>query len=54
MRDARERLVEIADEFQNDYLTVGRYAERNGLREEDASALLDLARRVRDSAHPES
>lgn len=52
--NSRALLIDIADDFQNNYLTPARYAERNGLTESQAIALLELAREVRNAPHPEA
>ena len=51
---ARVLLIAIADDFQDDYLTVPRYAECNGLTESQARELIRLAQLVRASRHPEA
>ena len=40
-------LVDIADDFQNDYLTTEGYAIRNGLTNVQAIKLITLAQEVR-------
>lgn len=51
---AREALRDIYRDFINNYITLGRYAECNGLNSADAQALIDLARRVFNQPHPEA
>ena len=51
---ARKMLIAIADDFQNDYLTVPRYAECNGLTIAQAYNLIELAQAIRAADHPES
>jgi hypothetical protein len=51
---ARQMLVAIADDFQNDYLRIGRYAELNGLSLAHAESLIELAQAIRKSDHPEA
>lgn len=51
--EARTLLVRIADEFQNNYLTIEKYAFTNSLTVEQATRLIVLAQGVRDSKHPE-
>ena len=51
---ARDLLLGVAADFQNDYLTVNHYAECNGLYLEQAQKLIALARSVRDSQPPEA
>ena len=50
----REVLISIADEWQNDYLTVATYAEHTGLTPFQAAILITLAQEVRESKHPDS
>ena len=50
----RETLIAVYLDFRNNYLTVEKYAEHNGLREEQAYKLIDLARDVFNSDHPEA
>ena len=50
----RETLIAVYLDFRNNYLTVKTYAERNGLTEEQADKLIDLARDVFNSDHPEA
>lgn len=52
--DARTILIALADEFQNNYLTVARFAEVQGLSVHHASILLQLAQDVRASKHQEA
>lgn len=54
MSNAREILIEIYLDYWNDYLTVERYAECNALRVDEAKDLIDLARRVFNSQHPDA
>jgi len=51
---ARDLLISIADEFQNNYLTVERFAECNGLTFDQACQTISLAQAVRASKHPEA
>jgi len=48
----RDAMLEIADEFQNNYLTVDCFARCNHLTNEQAIALLELARNIRNSNNP--
>ena len=48
----RESLIAAYLDYLNNYLTVARYASDNGLTEEQAGALINLARHVFNSAHP--
>jgi hypothetical protein len=49
----RETLINAYLDFRNNYLTVEKYAEHNGLHVQAARVLLDLAREVFNSKHPE-
>jgi hypothetical protein len=40
-------------EWRNDFLTVERFSEYHGLTTEQGGALIDLARSVFNSPHPE-
>lgn len=50
----REQLIDDYLDFVNNYLTVALFAEHRGLTEGQARALLDLAKMVFDSPHPEA
>lgn len=52
--EARLILIEIANDYQNNYLTPLRYAECNALTLAQAEQLLSLAQSVRASVHPEA
>ena len=41
-------------DWLNNYISVDRYAECNGLTREQASDLIELGRKVHNSPHPES
>lgn len=43
---ACDNLIAMYLDYVNDYLTVSRYADNNGLTYEEAKALIDLARKV--------
>ena len=51
---ARDTLISIYMDWFNDYLTVETFAEHNGLTSEQAQVLIDLARDVAHSEHPEA
>lgn len=51
---AREKLTEVYLDYFNNYLTTEKYAEDNGLTPEQGLALINLAREVARSPHPES
>jgi hypothetical protein len=50
----RNQLVKAYLDFVNNYFTAERYAECNGLTVEQAVKLLDLAREVTNSEHPDA
>lgn len=50
----RQKLIDIYLEWRNDYLTVERFAEHKGLTVEQANVLIDLAREVANSPHPDA
>ena len=50
----RNTLIDIYLDYVNNYLTYQRYAECNGLHDYEAKALIDLARTVYNSNHPEA
>lgn len=51
---ARQLLEAIYREWVNYYMTVECFAEHNGLTTEQAQRLIDLAREIHNSPHPES
>lgn len=54
MRDsARTILKEIYEDFWNNYLSIQKFAEDNGLTSEQGDDLVNLARDVFYSNHPE-
>lgn len=50
----RETLINAYLDYVNNYLTIEKYAEHNGLTPEQARALLDVARAVYGSKHPDA
>ena len=50
----RDTLIAAYLDFWNNYLTVEKYAEHNGLTESQAGVLLDLAKEVFNSEHPDA
>lgn len=54
MKQARDYLIELRLDFINNYLTLDKWAEHNGLTEDEAKDLLMLARKVSDHEHPET
>lgn len=51
---SREQLIDDYLDFVNNYLTVALFAEHRGLTESQARLLLDIAKMVFDSPHPEA
>jgi hypothetical protein len=50
----RDYLVKVYEDWRNNYVTVGTFAEHHGLTEEQGRKLLELAREVYYSAHPDA
>lgn len=50
----RDILIAAYLDFLNNYLTVEKYAEHNGLTAEQGKMFIDLARDIFNSDHPES
>ena len=50
---AREILKSIYRDYFNNYLTVDKFSEHNGLNLYQGQRLIDLAREVHNSPHPE-
>lgn len=50
---AREWLIALADDFQNNFLTLEIFGQYHGLRREEVAVLVDLAQKVRATPHPE-
>ena len=50
----RDTLINMYLDWRNNYLTVERYAECNGLLVNEAQKLIDLGRAVFNHAHPEA
>jgi hypothetical protein len=50
----RNTLIAIYLDYVNNYLTCERYAECNGLHDSEARTLIELARTVYNSNHPEA
>lgn len=51
---SREQLIDDYLDFVNNYISVSLFAEHRGLIEGQARVLLDLAKMVFDSPHPEA
>lgn len=54
MQNARDYLKELYLDWRNNYLTIEKFAEHNGITKEHAEWLLLLAQNVNNSNHPES
>lgn len=54
MRTMRGTLEYVHVDYTNNYLTVEKYAEHHGLTTWQAIVLLDLARSVNESQHPDA
>ncbi|QEG08727.1 hypothetical protein [Aeromonas phage 4L372XY] len=54
MKSIREILAAQYVEFLNDYLTVAKFAEHKGLTGDQARQLIELAKSVYYSKHPEA
>ena len=50
----RDTLVSVYLDWRNNYLTVDKFAEHNGLSVQQAKDLITLATSVFESQHPES
>lgn len=51
---SREKLQEIYLDWVNNFLTISKYAEHHGLYEEEALALIALAKSAHNRLHPEA
>lgn len=50
----RENLINAYLDFINNYLTIEKYADHNGLSIDTANAFMSVAKHVFNSPHPES
>jgi hypothetical protein len=50
----RDQLINTYLDFVNNYLTLARYAEHNGITTDQAGMLIAIASEVFNSPHPES
>jgi hypothetical protein len=50
----RDKLIEVYLDYTNNYLTAEKYADHNGLTVEQAQALLNLAKNVFNTPHPDA
>jgi hypothetical protein len=53
MEPTRKFLIDMYLDYRNNYLTVEKFAEHNGLWVAHAEMLLTIAREVFDTKHPE-
>ena len=49
----REQLINIYLDYCNNYLTIEKFADHNGLTESQAEKLIEIARDVFNSEHPD-
>lgn len=54
MDNVREYMIAAYLDYCNNYLTVDKWAEDNGLTHDEAKAFLQLAMIVADHGHPDS
>lgn len=54
MQTARDYMTALYLDWRNNYLTVEKFAEHHGLTEPQARALLELARDVLSTDHPDA
>jgi hypothetical protein len=54
MQNAREYLEALYLDWYNNYVGISTFAEHNGLTDDQASILIDLARSVYYSKHPDA
>jgi hypothetical protein len=50
----RTNLINVYLDWRNNYLTIDKYAEHNGLLVNEAQTLIDLSRDVFNHQHPEA
>lgn len=50
----RQTLINAYLDYVNNYLTIEKYAEHNGLTNEQANRLIDLGRDIYITPHPEA
>ena len=53
MKQVRDYILEIYVDWVNNYLSIEKFAEHNGLTNEQAKQFLGLAQSIFDSKHPE-
>jgi hypothetical protein len=52
--ELRNILINVYLDWRNNYLTIDKYAEHNGLTVNEAQTLIDLSREVFNHQHPEA
>ena len=50
----RDTLINTYLDYLNNYLTIAKFAEHNGITEAQGATLIALAKSVFESVHPES
>lgn len=53
MKPVRDYMQAVLLDWTNNYLTVEKFAEHNGINEQQALAFLKLAREIDATPHPE-
>lgn len=53
-RQMRQVLMDVYMDWVNNYLTIEVFSEHNGLRPSEGDRLIELAREVFESDHPDS
>lgn len=53
-RQFRDVLIDAYLDYRNDYLTIEKYAEHNGLYPQEAEILIQLGKKVWEHQHPEA
>lgn len=51
---ARDFLTDLYLDWFNNWLSVEAFAQRHGLTDEEAEILINLARKVKNTKHPEA
>jgi|TARA_R110002124_G_scaffold78037_1_gene208616 hypothetical protein len=54
MRELRDVLTDYTLDYVNNYLTVEKFAEHNGLTQEQATELLLIGKKLWNTPHPQS
>jgi hypothetical protein len=53
-QNARDYLLDLLDDYRNNYLTIEKFAEHNGLHSGEARELIALAVNIASHDHPEA